>query len=73
MARTQTQRIEAAILAHGGALIKATHKTKTFSLPQLDAGSYLYLGNAGSLRVGKTKDVSIPWNRLKAEYLKEQL
>ena len=70
--RTQTERIIAGILANGGKEVtaKATRKSRVFIYPNLD--SFLYVGNAGSLRNGKSKVASIPFDRLKAKFLTEQ-
>ena len=71
--RTQKQRIIAGILANGGKEVttKATRKSTVFTYPNLDG--FLYVGNVGSLRNGKTKVTSIPFDRLKAKFLAEQL
>jgi len=69
--RTQKERMIAAILANGGKQVKISPKSVVMTLPSLP-DTFLYLGNGGSLRVGKTKTVSIPHDRLKAKLLASQ-
>lgn len=69
--RTQKERLIAAILASGGNQVKVSPKTVVMTLPTLP-GIFLYLGNAGALRGGRTKTASIPYDRLKARLLASQ-
>lgn len=69
--RTLKERMIAAILANGGKQVKVSTKTVIMTLPTLP-DTFLYLGNSGSLRVGKTKTTSIPYDRLKAKLLASQ-
>jgi hypothetical protein len=68
--RTQRERLQAAIIAKGGKEHKVTGKSIVMTYPGLDG--FLYLGKAGSLRAGKNKTDSIPYDRLKARLLAEQ-
>lgn len=67
MARTLRERLQAAIIAKGGTQHKVTGKSIVMTYPGLDG--FLYLGAAGSLRAGKTKTASIPYDHLKARLL----
>jgi hypothetical protein len=73
MTRSQKERIEAAILANGGIMIKNTSKSDVFTYPLLPDGMFFYVGNNGSLRAGKSKADSIPYNKFKAKFLSEQV
>jgi hypothetical protein len=70
MAKTQKQRILAGIVAKGGKEVKVTSKSVVMTYPGLDG--FMYVGNNGSMRIGKTKGTSIPWNKQKAKFLAEQ-
>jgi hypothetical protein len=74
--RTQKQRILAAIVAKGGKEVKVTSKSVVMTCPWLNRDNglelFLYVGNNGSLRAGRTKGESIPYNKLKARFLEEQ-
>jgi len=68
--KTQRDRLFAAIIARGGKEHKVTDKSIVMTYPGLSG--FLYLGKAGSLRTGKTKTDSVPYDRLKALLLAEQ-
>ena len=69
--RTLKERMIAAILADGGKQVKVSPKTVIMTMPSIP-DRFLYLGNAGSLRIGKTKTTSIPHDKLKAKLLASQ-
>lgn len=70
--RTQKERIIAAIIAGGGVKQKSTPKSDVYTYPLLPDGKFFFIGAGGSLRAGRVKSESIPYNRFKAKFLAEQ-
>lgn len=69
--RTIRERIIAGLLAEGAQRTKRTSKSDVFLHPDFP-GKNLYVGAIDSLRIGRTKDASVPAERLKAKLLEAQ-
>jgi hypothetical protein len=73
--KTIRARIVEALEKRGETLLEHRAKTDKWSYQATtgnDSGTgYLFLGKAGSLRIGRTLAVSTPYDRLKARLLEE--
>lgn len=71
-AKTLRERLIIALEARGCVEVdgKRTHLSVVFTYPGKE-DQFIYIGSAGSFRVGRTKASSIPFDRLKDKLLQE--
>ena len=68
--KTQKEIFEAALAKRGERLVKRNFKNDVWSRAK---GGFYYLGKAGSLRYGPTRQASVPVNEAFKEKLKAEL